>query len=322
MKNNITLSYIVTTYNKISYLKQVLPYLLKNCQDDEEIIIVDGGSNDGTADYLQNLFEQGKIHQFISEKDRGEAEGFNKGILMAKGELVKIITDDDLFHYPNIQICKQYMLQNKEIDVVIGNMASLRLTHTHESTLRLVILKCYQKWFEEWLDKQTKNIFFCGLPLMIRKKSLAFLGLFDTSFKHIDLEYSIRISNKQANISFYTPLMLCTVINQDSVSTTAKSLADSEMKRVCNYYDFKIPPNYFSTPTKKQPTILKRIWNKGWRILGVKKQEIPVINHNYIHAEFDRFENISDLYLYLNEFLEKSNQENDKNIDNLFISRK
>ena len=86
--DKIKLSYVITTFNKLPYLKEVMRLLLQNVQPDEEIVIVDGASTDGTKEYLQNLYNEGLIQQLISEKDLGEAHGFNKALLLAKGDLV------------------------------------------------------------------------------------------------------------------------------------------------------------------------------------------------------------------------------------------
>ncbi|WP_460620260.1 glycosyltransferase, partial [Hymenobacter qilianensis] len=55
------LSYILTTYNKLPYLKQVLERLMAARQEDEEIVVADGGSKDGTVEYLQGLYAAGRI---------------------------------------------------------------------------------------------------------------------------------------------------------------------------------------------------------------------------------------------------------------------
>jgi glycosyltransferase involved in cell wall biosynthesis len=82
----ITLSYVLTTFNKLEYLKVSLPNLLDNLKDDEEIVITDGGSSDGTSEYLEDLHSRGLIHQYVSEPDIGQAHGINKAILMATGD--------------------------------------------------------------------------------------------------------------------------------------------------------------------------------------------------------------------------------------------
>ncbi|MEJ7663688.1 MAG: glycosyltransferase [Hymenobacter sp.] len=121
------LSYVLTTYNKLPYLRQVLGRLLAERQPDEEIVVCDGGSNDGTSAYLQELYEAGQIQQFVSERDKGEAHGFNKGFLRAKGEFVKIITDDDAYYYPVIRQAANYMLQHPTVDVMLGYNATTQL---------------------------------------------------------------------------------------------------------------------------------------------------------------------------------------------------
>ncbi len=76
-----TLSYIVSTRNRIQFLQIILPLLFANIQPDEEIIVVDSNSTDGTQDYLNELHSKGKIHKFISEPDKNQAHGWNKAIL-------------------------------------------------------------------------------------------------------------------------------------------------------------------------------------------------------------------------------------------------
>ncbi|MFN6067657.1 MAG: glycosyltransferase, partial [Pseudanabaena sp.] len=122
-----TLSYIVSTRNRIQFLQIILPLLFANIQPDEEIIVVDSNSTDGTQDYLNELHSKGKIHKFISEPDKNQAHGWNKAILMAEGEIIKKIIDDDLFCFSAIQKCKNYMLTNKSIDVCISNTLTTNL---------------------------------------------------------------------------------------------------------------------------------------------------------------------------------------------------
>src|ERR1035437_1256834 len=114
----INLSYVIPTYNKLPFLKKTLNVLINSAKKDEEIIVMDGGSNDGTKEYLQTLFNEEKIQKYISEPDKGESHAANKGFLMASGELIRYMTDDDAFHFPSIEKCKLFLLQNKHIDVL------------------------------------------------------------------------------------------------------------------------------------------------------------------------------------------------------------
>lgn len=62
-----------------------------------EWIVVDGGSADGTAEYLENLNGQYNL-RYISEKDNGIYDAMNKGIDMAEGRYAIFLNSGDIFH--------------------------------------------------------------------------------------------------------------------------------------------------------------------------------------------------------------------------------
>ena len=93
------LSYIIATKNKLPYLKMGLEKLIANKKPDEEILVADGASTDGTKEYLERLRRDGKIEDFISEPDYGLAHALNKLVLRSNGELLKYLSDDDVFDY-------------------------------------------------------------------------------------------------------------------------------------------------------------------------------------------------------------------------------
>ena len=91
---NYSISYLISTRNRLPHLKITLAKLIAELQPDEEVVVVDGNSTDGAKEYLQQLFEQGKIHQFVSESDRNQAHGWNKAMLMANGTIIKKIIEN------------------------------------------------------------------------------------------------------------------------------------------------------------------------------------------------------------------------------------
>ena len=226
--NPINLSYVMTTYNKLPYLKEVMKRLLKNVKEDEEIVVVDGASTDGTVEYLIELYKQGKINQFISEPDKGEAHGYNKGLLMAKGSLIKIITDDDAFYYPGIQECKNFMLEHPEIDVVGTNGAG-----NGQSTSPIKI--SYTQDYALWKNKKTPFAF-CGLGLMIRRISIPLFGLCYTGVIRVDAEFSFRITSSPVNLAWYNEVCWVHIGNSSSNSVKFLELMDVELKKMEQFY--------------------------------------------------------------------------------------
>ncbi|SUH36491.1 glycosyltransferase [Salmonella enterica subsp. enterica] len=62
-----------------------------------EWIVVDGGSEDGTREFLQKRHGEFNL-RFISEKDRGIYDAMNKGIALAQGRYTLFLNSGDAFH--------------------------------------------------------------------------------------------------------------------------------------------------------------------------------------------------------------------------------
>lgn len=196
---NYSVSYIIATRNRLAFLKITLATLIHEIQPGEEIVVVDGDSKDGSKEYLRQLFEEGKIHQFISEPDRNQAHAWNKAMLRANGTIIKKIIDDDVFCYEAIRKCKDYMLENSEVDVVISNDLSGSLNN-----YKAIQTHSRLPQFNNWKNGTAPSFTFGDVHMLIRKSSLAFIGLYNTDFMMMDWEYSLRISYLKANIVYYT----------------------------------------------------------------------------------------------------------------------
>ncbi|HEY9851380.1 MAG TPA: glycosyltransferase [Leptolyngbyaceae cyanobacterium] len=233
-KNPINLSYIISTRNRLPFLKIGLTYLLENLQEDEEIVVVDGNSNDGTKEFLTKLYQTGKIHKYISEPDKNQAHGWNKAILLAEGKIIKKIIDDDLFCFPAIQVCKEYMLKNESVDLCISNCLNASLNN-YKSIGYHSRIKQYLKW----KDGHAKSFTFGDVSLLLRKSSTAYIGLYDTSFTMLDYEFSLRASYLQANIAYYNGCNAMSIFNPVSVSgQVSKATLQLDGKRANFMYEY------------------------------------------------------------------------------------
>ena len=91
-------SVITVVYNDVEGLKRTIPSVLNQRSNDYEYIILDGGSTDGTLEYLSSLSIKGKIK---SEPDTGIYNAMNKGLQMATGEYTIFLNSGDWFHSPD-----------------------------------------------------------------------------------------------------------------------------------------------------------------------------------------------------------------------------
>lgn len=238
--NEIRLSYLMTTRNKLPYLKEVLTKLTESKKNDEEIIIADGASTDGTKEYLQSLKQKALIDHYISEPDSGEAHGLNKLFLMAKGEVMTIITDDDVFHFPTIQIAKHFMLENPEIDLLGTNGGSK--DQLPNSNVRPFL---YESNYLEWQKKHTP-FSSCGVGLFFRRSSIPLLGLWNTSFKQLDAEFMFRNTFGKTNIAWYTGHTFVNISNPQSTTLVHSKRIKRENDYLKEFYLNKKPKSYFN----------------------------------------------------------------------------
>jgi glycosyltransferase involved in cell wall biosynthesis len=94
----IFFSIIIPTYNRADFIKTTLESVLNQSYQNFEIMVVDDGSTDHTADIIQSISSD-KIHYFQKKNgERGAARNF--GILKAQGDYITFLDSDDVL-YPN-----------------------------------------------------------------------------------------------------------------------------------------------------------------------------------------------------------------------------
>jgi GT2 family glycosyltransferase len=91
-------SIVVLTHNRLDYVRTTLASLeATTAHADYELIVVDNGSRDGTADVLRGLADRGAIDKLVlNEENRGTSAGFNAGFAIADPStrfLVKLDSD-------------------------------------------------------------------------------------------------------------------------------------------------------------------------------------------------------------------------------------
>ncbi len=224
------LTYVTSTLNKLPYLKVSLEHLIKNKKSDEEILVADGGSTDGTKQYLENLYRQGNIDGYLSEKDFGESHALNKLFLRAKGELITLITDDDAFDFTVINKCRTFMQENPKIDILGTNGAK-----KNQNTNSNIVLMDYANDYNTWV-KINKPFMFCGLGIMFRTSSLPILGLWGIGFARADAEYTLRITSGKGVLAWYTGPSFVNISNPQSISRTQRQKIWYETKKLRYFY--------------------------------------------------------------------------------------
>ena len=87
------ISIITVSYNSAATIENTIKSVISQDYANKEYIIIDGKSTDGT----QNIVERysSGIDVFVSERDKGISDAFNKGLDRASGDLIVLINSDD-----------------------------------------------------------------------------------------------------------------------------------------------------------------------------------------------------------------------------------
>ncbi|MDT0646078.1 glycosyltransferase family 2 protein [Zunongwangia sp. F260] len=92
-------SIITVVYNNVNFIIDCIDSVFHQTYSDIEYIVIDGGSTDGTQQKIRPFLKN--ISYFVSEKDMGIYDAYNKGIKMATGNIIGILNSDDFFYRKN-----------------------------------------------------------------------------------------------------------------------------------------------------------------------------------------------------------------------------
>jgi len=102
MKNELFFSVVIPTYNRAECILQTVESVLAQTYPHFEVIIIDDGSTDNTAAFIETIKDKRLIyHQKINE-ERSIAR--NTGTGLAKGDYITFLDSDDLFLPEHLEI--------------------------------------------------------------------------------------------------------------------------------------------------------------------------------------------------------------------------
>lgn len=111
------ISIIIATYNAITCIHDAISSILRQCNfNDYEIIVIDGASTDGTVEALKEYGDQ--IEYWISEKDSGIYDAWNKGLALARGRYIAFLGSDDTYEPNALSHYKDYIQQYPECEYI------------------------------------------------------------------------------------------------------------------------------------------------------------------------------------------------------------
>lgn len=112
-------SIITINYNNLEGLKRTVGSVFSQTCRQFEYIIVDGGSSDGSREYLQENSE--KFTYWVSESDTGIYNAMNKGISNATGEFLLFLNSGDILLNDRV-LSDVYFALDSKVQILLGNL--------------------------------------------------------------------------------------------------------------------------------------------------------------------------------------------------------
>jgi len=213
----LKISVITIVWNGRQFIEHAITSVLGQSYANKEYIVIDGGSKDGTLDLIKS-FASGITH-WVSERDDGIADAFNKGLSLATGDYILFLNADDALADPSVLSAVASKLEQEGFPELMYGDYDILKRDSGEVMYRGVV---------QFAPEQIKYGQVLPHPCLFTRRSyFNKYGAFDTSFTiAMDYEWLLRGIMKERVV--YFP-MLITNIRDGGISTLNHKKVVSEI---------------------------------------------------------------------------------------------
>ncbi len=165
--NTPLVSVIVPVYNGERFLAQTLLSLIEQQYRPLDLIVIDDGSTDGTAEIARSFPDVRYFHQ----PNQGVATARNTGLRAARGEYIAFLDADDLWQPNKLSLQVEYHRHHPEIDY-----SFVKLINFLEPGIE-------KPWWLRDDQLQVGQPDYSPVTMLARRSVFDRVGFFDTSFK-------------------------------------------------------------------------------------------------------------------------------------------
>lgn len=122
VEDEILVSVVMTAYNEEHYITQSINSILKQSYRNLELILINDGSTDRTAEIIQSFSDPRII--FINHKEnKNQAIRANEGVSLAKGKYIARLDADDISLPDRLEKQVKYLEAHTEISILGGQIS-------------------------------------------------------------------------------------------------------------------------------------------------------------------------------------------------------
>ncbi|MBC8208096.1 MAG: glycosyltransferase family 2 protein [Desulfobulbaceae bacterium] len=213
-KSDNSVSVIIPTWNRSVYLERAIGSVLRQTEPAHEILIVDDGSTDDTAQLVHLLASQAHVPvRYLFQENKGPAAARNLGIKNVRGGLIAFLDSDD--HWHKEKLARQRSAMSAE--------PMFAISHTRERWLRRgTHLNQKKKHIPRHGDIFDHCLQLCAVGMstvMVRQKLFDDVGDFNEKLPCCeDYDLWLRVSARYPFLLVDTPLTVKEGGREDQVS--------------------------------------------------------------------------------------------------------
>jgi glycosyltransferase involved in cell wall biosynthesis len=179
---SVDFSVVTPSLNMLSYLKRCCASVADQEGVTVEHIVMDGGSIDGTIEWLK----ENKRVIGVVQKDKGMYDAINKGLSLAQGNIISYLSCDEQYLPGTLSFVKEFMEQNPEVDILFGDFLLVRPDGS---------LIAFRKGHPpRWFYILSSYLYVPPCTMFIRRRAIDEGFRFDERFKDVgDADFVIRV---------------------------------------------------------------------------------------------------------------------------------
>lgn len=200
-------SIITVCFNSANTIQNTFDSVRNQLYNDIELIVIDGGSKDGTLDIIE--LNKDIISKIVSEPDQGLYDAMNKGINIATGDIVGILNSDDI--YSLTDVVSTIVSNFGDNDMVYGNIDYVNADGKHARSWKS---SSYQlgAFLKGWHPPHPS--------LFVKRDVYLKYGSFDLSYAiAADFDLMLRFFEKHKLQSFYIDKTIVTMTTGGASNT-------------------------------------------------------------------------------------------------------
>ena len=229
------ISIVIPSFNQAEFLPATLKSVLtqKN-RPPLEVIIADGGSTDGTLDYLNSIDDPAVT--WTSEPDRGQAHAINKGLAKATGRIIAWLNSDDTYEPDALRNVVEAFDSNPHAAWLVGRV---RIMDKDGNEIRRAITRYKDAKLEKYRYRSLlRENFISQMGVFWRKRFADELGPLDESLRYtMDYEYWLRMASRRDPLILNKTLAWFRLYDQSKTGEVNRAQFDEQYAVACRYFD-------------------------------------------------------------------------------------